>query len=50
LGPIQNIPQNMKHFESYYKISRHYKWALTEVFDALLYDQVIILEGENYLE
>jgi len=47
LGPIQNLPPNHRHFENYYKIARHYKWALTEVFDALLFDQVIIVEGER---
>jgi len=45
LGPIQNIPPNLRNFEGYFKISRHFKWALTEIFDALMYDQVIIVEG-----
>ena len=39
------MPPEHSHFTAYYKISRHYKWALTEMFDVLLFDQVIILEG-----
>ncbi len=30
----------------YYKISRHFKWALSQVFDELGYDHVIIVEGK----
>ena len=29
----------------YYKISRHYKWALTQIFDEMKYEYVIIVEG-----
>lgn len=46
LGPIHDLPASHKHFEGYYKISRHYKWALSEVFDALMFEQVIILEDD----
>ncbi|XP_065841920.1 alpha-1,3-mannosyl-glycoprotein 2-beta-N-acetylglucosaminyltransferase-like isoform X2 [Oscarella lobularis] len=31
--------------QGYYKISRHYKWALTQIFDVMKYDSVIIVEG-----
>lgn len=34
------------HFLGYYKISRHYKWALTQVFDVLFYNSVIIVEDD----
>ena len=30
LSPIANLPANQKKFEGYYKISRHYKWALDQ--------------------
>ena len=29
----------------YYKIARHYKWALTQVFEEMNHDYVIIVEG-----
>lgn len=49
LGPVANVPADMMRYENYYKISRHFKWALTEVFDALMFDQVIIIEGWSFL-
>jgi alpha-1,3-mannosyl-glycoprotein beta-1,2-N-acetylglucosaminyltransferase len=30
----------------YYAIARHYRWAFTQVFDSLGYDQVIIVEDD----
>ena len=33
VGDVKNVPLNMVRFMGYYKISRHYKWALTTVFD-----------------
>ena len=30
----------------YYKISRHYKWALGQAFDHLSYDTIIIVEDD----
>lgn len=29
----------------YYKIARHYKWALTQVFEEMNHEYVIIVEG-----
>ena len=29
----------------YYKLSRHYRWALGQVFDQMQFDQAIVLEG-----
>jgi alpha-1,3-mannosyl-glycoprotein beta-1,2-N-acetylglucosaminyltransferase len=29
----------------YYKIARHYKWALTQIFDIYSYKAAIIIEG-----
>ena len=31
--------------KGYFKISRHYKWALTQIFDEMGYENVIIVEG-----
>ncbi len=33
--------------KGYLKISRHYKWALTQVFDEMDYNHVIIVEGKE---
>ena len=34
----------------YYKISLHYKWALTQMFEMMNYNYVVIAEGMfNYL-
>ncbi|PIK61152.1 putative alpha-1,3-mannosyl-glycoprotein 2-beta-N-acetylglucosaminyltransferase [Apostichopus japonicus] len=46
LGKIQDIPSNLKKFEGYYKISRHYKWALGQVFNVLNYDSVLVVEDD----
>ena len=40
-----DLPRKEKKFLGYYKISRHYKWALNQVFHKLNYDAVIIVEG-----
>lgn len=32
----------------YYKIARHFKWALTQVFDNFGHKLVIIIEGALY--
>ena len=39
------MPSTQKKFEGYYKIARHYKWALNQVFHQFKYDAVIIVEG-----
>lgn len=46
LGKITDIPANMKKFEGYYKISRHYKWALSQAFNRFNYNSVIIVEDD----
>lgn len=46
LGDVKGIPGNMFHFMGYYKISRHYKWALTQMFDVMKYETVIIVEDD----
>lgn len=46
LGPVKGVPANMMHFMGYYKISRHFKFALTHVFDVLKYETVIIVEDD----
>ena len=35
-----------KKFQGYYKIARHYKWAMNQVFHHFNYSAVIIVEGE----
>lgn len=46
LGDVKGVPGNMFHFMGYYKISRHYKWALTQMFDVMKYGTVIIVEDD----
>ena len=41
-----NVPANMRHFTGYYKISRHFKWALGQMFDEMGYDTVLIVEDD----
>ena len=40
-----DLPWTKKKFQGYYKIARHYKWALNQIFHRLKYDAVIIVEG-----
>lgn len=40
------VPGGMDHLKGYYKLSRHYKWALSQVFDVLHLDTVIIVEDD----
>ncbi|KRZ59687.1 Alpha-1,3-mannosyl-glycoprotein 2-beta-N-acetylglucosaminyltransferase [Trichinella nativa] len=42
----EEVQSSQVDFIGYYKISRHYKWALRKVFDVLQYDNVIILEDD----
>ena len=46
LGDVAGVPGNMQQFMGYYKISRHYKWALGQMFDQLGYDSVLIVEDD----
>ena len=41
-----SVPAKMDHLKGYYKLSRHYKWALSQVFDVLNQDTVIIVEDD----
>ena len=38
--------RNRKAEDGYFRISRHFKWALTQTFDVMNYENVIIVEGE----
>lgn len=40
------IPGVKPRAAGYYKISRHYKWALTQVFDVLKHEAVIVVEDD----
>ena len=46
LSNVQGVPGNMLSMMGYYKISRHYKWALGQAFDHLSYDTVIVVEDD----
>lgn len=40
------VPSKEKKFSGYFKISRHYKWALNQVFNTYNYGTVIIVEDD----
>lgn len=40
------VPKNHKKFQGYYKIARHYKWALNQVFHDMKFKAVIIVEDD----
>ena len=44
LSDVQ-VPMSEKNFKGYYKISRHYKWGLSYIFNKEKYKAVIIVEG-----
>jgi len=46
LGPVQGVPANMYRYMGYYKISRHFKFALGKVFETTDSDSVIIVEDD----
>lgn len=46
LSDVQGVPANMHSMMGYYKISRHYKWALGQAFDHMGYDTVLIVEDD----
>lgn len=46
LSEVQGVPSNVRSMMGYYKISRHYKWALGQAFDTLGYDTVLIVEDD----
>lgn len=41
-----DLPWPQRKFEGYYKISRHYKWALNQIFHTFNYSAVIIIEDD----
>ncbi|XP_066916420.1 alpha-1,3-mannosyl-glycoprotein 2-beta-N-acetylglucosaminyltransferase-like [Clytia hemisphaerica] len=46
LGPVHGVPNNMHRFMGYYKISRHFQFALGKVFEMTDSDSVIIVEDD----
>lgn len=46
LSEVQDVPANMRSMMGYYKISRHYKWALGQAFETMGYDTVLIVEDD----
>lgn len=42
------VPPKEKKFRGYFKIARHYGWALNHVFFQLGYNTVIIVEGKCF--
>ncbi|XP_072249626.1 alpha-1,3-mannosyl-glycoprotein 2-beta-N-acetylglucosaminyltransferase a [Leuresthes tenuis] len=45
---LSDIPVRPEHkkFQGYYKISRHYRWALNQVFKSLSHSSVVIVEDD----
>lgn len=45
---LADIPVRPDHrkFQGYYKISRHYRWALNQVFNVFAYSTVVIVEDD----
>ncbi|XP_062865956.1 alpha-1,3-mannosyl-glycoprotein 2-beta-N-acetylglucosaminyltransferase b [Trichomycterus rosablanca] len=45
---LSNIPVRPDHrkFQGYYKIARHYRWALNQVFNSFGYSTVVIVEDD----
>ncbi|XP_026880281.1 alpha-1,3-mannosyl-glycoprotein 2-beta-N-acetylglucosaminyltransferase a [Electrophorus electricus] len=41
-----SVPASHRKFQGYYKISRHYHWALNQVFNTFSYSSVIIVEDD----
>ena len=39
------VPPKEKKLQGYYKIARHYGWALNHTFNHLNYSNVLIVEG-----
>ena len=42
--------KNKKTEIGYLKISRHYKWALSQVFEEMNYEYVIVVEGTSTMD
>ncbi|KAG7457554.1 hypothetical protein MATL_G00228250 [Megalops atlanticus] len=45
ISDIRVRPEHRK-FQGYYKIARHYRWALNQVFNQLSYSTVVIVEDD----
>lgn len=45
---LSDVPVRPEHrkFQGYYKIARHYRWALNQVFGVLAYSTVVIVEDD----
>lgn len=45
---LSDVPVPLEHrkFQGYYKISRHYRWALNQVFRNLTYSSVVVVEDD----
>ncbi|XP_013884188.1 alpha-1,3-mannosyl-glycoprotein 2-beta-N-acetylglucosaminyltransferase a [Austrofundulus limnaeus] len=45
---LSDVPVRPEHkkFQGYYKISRHYRWALNQVFRNLSYSSVVVVEDD----
>merc|ERR1711976_978144 len=41
-----DVPKKERRFQGYFKIARHYGWALNQVFNVMNYEQVIIVEDD----
>jgi alpha-1,3-mannosyl-glycoprotein beta-1,2-N-acetylglucosaminyltransferase len=41
------VPPKEKKFKGYFKIARHYGWAINYTFFKFNFDTVIIVEGKN---
>ena len=40
------VPPKEKKFKGYFKIARHYGWALNQTFNVMNYEQVIVVEDD----
>jgi alpha-1,3-mannosyl-glycoprotein beta-1,2-N-acetylglucosaminyltransferase len=41
-----DVPKKEKKFKGYFKIARHYGWALNQTFNVMNYEQVVIVEDD----
>lgn len=44
-----DVPPKEKKFKGYFKIARHYGWALNQTFFNFNFETVIIVEGKNVI-
>jgi len=45
-GPQRGLGRVKPYLKPYYHLSRHYKWALTQIFDCLGFDKAIVIEDD----